>query len=530
MIPNDAAVVIHLNANSLNSKLGWDEVKQTNWFKETYADAPDSLFKKLMDDPANSGMDIKSDFIFFLKNEGNNGYMVFEGSVKDATAFELFNKKVSQGAATKKDGDFNNMQLPGGAVVTWNKERFAYLIDAPNMNAARNFSMEGANSVEPAKLSADTLLVIGKSLFSLKRDNSLGGNEKFGNMVKEEGDVHMWMNSEYMYNGAGAGMLSMMKVNTLIKGNVSATTINFDNGKIVMKSKAYYNKELDNLFDKYDSKKINADLVNRIPSQDVVAAFVMNYPPEGLKEFLKVIGVDGIVNGFLGEANYSIDEFIKANKGDMIIAVTDFSLGGKTDSIQISGGEPLTRNQFGPDAKILFATSINNRPAFDKLVGIVKARGGDALSQGLPQVNYNLNDNWFAISNSTEHVSRFLAGGNNKHAFADKISGHPFGGYIDIQKLIKSMNAASGDSSGNALSNASLQMWQDVVITGGEYKDGALSGQAEINLVNKNTNSLKQLNTYFDQFSKYMKRNKNMHEGYLNDSLPPAAEVPTTEN
>src|SRR5687768_5758506 len=116
MIPNDAAVVIHLNANSFNSKLSWDEVKQTNWFRETYADAPDSLAKKLMDDPAKSGMDIKSDFIFFMKNQGNNGYMVFEGAVKDVAAFESFNKNVSNGAVTTKQGEFNNMQLPGGAV------------------------------------------------------------------------------------------------------------------------------------------------------------------------------------------------------------------------------------------------------------------------------------------------------------------------------------------------------------------------------------------------------------------------------
>jgi hypothetical protein len=529
MIPNDAAVVIHLNANSFNSKLSWDEVKQTMWFKETYADAPDSLAKKLMDDPANSGMDIKSDFIFFLKNQGNNGYMVFEGSVKDAAAFESFNKNVSKGAATTKDGEFNNMQLPGGAVVTWNKERFAYVLDAPYMNASRNFSMEGGNAAAPATLSADTLLKIARSLFNLKSDNSLGGNEHFGNMIKEEGDVHMWMNSEYLYNGMGAGMVSMMKINTLVKGNVSATTINFDDGKITMKTKAFYNKELDNLFDKYDAKEISADVVNRIPSQNVVAAFVMNYPPEGLKEFMRVIGVDGIVNGFLGEANYSVDEFIKANKGDMVIAVTDFSVAKRTDTIHMGDSKPLTHVQSGPEAKVLFATSINNRAAFDKLVGIVKAQGGNEISRGMPEVNYNLNNNWFAISNSTDHVNQFLAGGNNKHAFAEKISGHPFGGYIDIQKILKTMDIDFTDSSGKMLSTASMQLWQDIIITGGEYKDGGLSGVAEINLIDKKTNSLKQLNMYFDHLSKVMKAKQKNYQSDSIDTVSPV-ETPITEN
>src|SRR5688572_29799113 len=109
MIPNDAGMVLHLNANALNSKLSWDEIKQTNWFKEMYTDAPDSLARKLMDDPSNSGMDIKSDFIFFVKNQDNHGYMVFEGSVKDVVAFETFNKKISNNALTTKNGEFNNI-------------------------------------------------------------------------------------------------------------------------------------------------------------------------------------------------------------------------------------------------------------------------------------------------------------------------------------------------------------------------------------------------------------------------------------
>jgi hypothetical protein len=530
MIPNDAGMVLHLNANSLNSKLSWDEVKQTNWFKELYADAPDSLAQKLMDDPANSGMDIKSDFIFFIKNQGNVGYIVFEGSVKDAAVFEAFNKKISKDAGTAKDGEFSYMPLPGGAVVTWNKERFVYTINAPNMNMGRNFSMEGGGPTEPAMLGADTLMKIGKSLFTLKSSNSLGGNERFGDMIKEEGDLHMWLNSEYLYNGVGAGMMSMMKVNTLIQGNVSSTTINFDNGKISMKSKGYYNKELSNLFDKYPAKEISADIVNRIPSQNVVAAFVMNYPPEGLKEFMKVIGVDGMVNGFLGKANYSIEEFVKANKGDLIIAVTDFSVINRTDTIQIPGQESMTHNQSGPDAKVLFATSINDRAAFDKLIGTVKAQGLEDFSKGLPKITYNLNNNWFAVSNSADYVTKFLAGGNNNHAFASKISGHPFGGYVDIQKIMKSTQGTAKDSSEMIVYNASLQMWQDIVITGGEYKNGALSAEVELNLVNKSTNSLKQLSAYFDQLSKTMKAKQRQYEAYPADSIAPAAELPATEN
>lgn len=526
MIPNDAAMVFHLNANSLNSKLSWDEIKQTNWFKEMYSEANDSLAQKLLNDPANSGMNVKSDFIFFLKKQANHDYMVFQGDVKDLAAFEAFNKKVSKGAVATKTGEFTSMPVSNDVVVTWNKDRFVYVIDAPYMQMGRSFSMEGGNVSQPGSLGPDTLAKIGQSLFKLSSDNSLGGNERFGELVKEQGDLHMWLNSENLSEGLSEGALSMMKVNTLFQGNASATTINFDNGKITLKSRGYYNEELAHLFDKYPAKDISADLVNKIPSQDVVAAVVMNYPPEGLKAFLKVIGVDGMVNSFLGNANYSIDEFVKANKGDILIAVTDFAVNSRKDTFQLNGANI----QSAAEAKVLFATSINNRQAFDKLIGTVKAQAGDEFSRGIPDISYSLNNNWFAVSNSKEYVTKFLAGGNNNHAFAAKISGHPFGAYIDIQKVMKATQSIATDSAAAETYNASIQLWQDIVVTGGKFTKGAFTGEVEINLVNKNINSLKQLSSYFDKVSKNLKSKERKHDGYPTDSVPTSIESPAPEN
>ena len=91
------------------------------------------------------------------------------------------------------------------------------------------------------------------------------------------------------------------------------------------------------------------------------------------------------------------------------------------------------------------------------------------------------------------------------------------------------MQPNGNDTSDMISYNASLAMWQDIIITGGQYKDGALSGEAEINLVNKNVNSLKQLSAYFDQMSKGLKAKQQRYD-YDSDSLPPAVEAPSTEN
>jgi hypothetical protein len=513
MVPKDAGIVIHINAPSLSSKLSWQEVQQTNWFKEIYASGTDSLAKKLMDNPEQSGIDSKKDLVFFMKKQGSGSYLAFEGSVKDAAAFEAFNKHISKNANTVKDGEYSSITIDDHAIVSWDKNRFAYVADAP-LDDASKFSMQGNDKPENTNFPVDSLRKFAKQLFELKGDNSLSSDDKFASLLKETGDVHLWINSENLYGGMGVGMLSLMKLNVLLEGNLSATTLNFDNGKITMNSRQYYNDELQSLIKKYKPKPIDADVINRIPSQNVVGAFVMNYPPEGMKEFIKLIGVDGIVNGFLGEAGYSVDEFIKANKGDIVIALSDFTLTQQEVTTTNLDGEPHTYVTTKPDFKFLFSTSVKDRAAFDKLIGTIQKKLPSATPEAMGKFSYNLNDNWFTLSNSQDYVNKFQAGANNKHPFADKIDGHPVGGYIDIQKILATTGSSVKEENATKAMAASMKFWKDVVFYGGDLKDGAVTTYGEINLVDQNTNSLKQLNQYINTLSELKSKKKSeAHHG-----------------
>jgi hypothetical protein len=229
----------------------------------------------------------------------------------------------------------------------------------------------------------------------------------------------------------------------------------------------------------------------------------MNYPPEGLKELMKLFGFDGAVNGFMQQVGYSVDEFVKANKGELLVTVTDLKPFKGFDSTSINPeGSVRSGEGMGPEMNYLFATSINDKPAFDKMVGIIAGKVGDiSQSSVFPKFNYSMNNNWFAAGNSQEQVTKFLAGGNNNQPFASKITGHPFGAYVDLQKIMASGRGAATDSASKVAVDLSLKMWQDILVTGGNLKNDALVYDVEINLVNKSTNSLKQLNQYADQMS-----------------------------
>lgn len=507
-VPKDAVFVLQVNSASLSSKLSWKEIKEGEFFKETYSDISDTLIRRLMDDPENSGIDTKSDLILFVKKQGNSGYVVFEGSLKDATAFETFAKKANSKGDVVTSGDFKTVNMGKDAIIVWNKTHFAFVGDAPVFQELNNLTGGGGGEA-PRKLTADSLLVYGKAVFDIKGSASIGDDERFTKLLKEPGDLHYWLNGEQYLGNLGTNMLSLLKVNDLFKGNILAGTFNFENGKITVKTKQYVNDQLAALYKKYPSKNISAAVINRIPSQNVMAVLCMNYPPEGLKELLKLTGVDGLGNGFLEKANYSINEFVKANKGDLLLAVSDFEIKEKKVSMPgYDGGAPSEYTSTQPDAKVLFATSINDRAAFDKLIVTLSNQAGSDTAM-LGKVNYQLNQDWFAASNSAEYVTKFLAGGSAPQPFASRLSEHSLGLFIDIQKILVATKPSIKDTSARAALELSLKMWQDVLATSGDFSGNSSSGLLEINLVDKNTNSLKQLNRYFNEMGLLEKKRRN---------------------
>src|SRR5262249_39529123 len=160
---------------------------------------------------------------------------------------------------------------------------------------------------------ADSLFKFAQEVYDLKGKRSIGSNSKFASLLKEKGDAHFWVNTGAMYGGSMPEMLSMIsKINLLLEDNYTAATLNFEDGKIVLDTKNYYNKELVGLYKKFSSKNVNEALLKKIPSQNTAAVMAVSFPPEAIKAFVQLLGIDGLINIFLGKEGISIDDFAKA--------------------------------------------------------------------------------------------------------------------------------------------------------------------------------------------------------------------------
>ncbi len=504
-VPKDAALVIHLNGESLSSKLPWDEVKKGTLFTTINADSSVPAFmKSILDNPENSGVDIKNDLVIFAQRDSLGGYMAFEGSVKDAVKFKQFNTDAAkEGILTEKDGI--SFITRKSAVAGWNKEKFVYVVDLPQMAEHHQFAMADDTVIEatPRDLVASC-----RSIFDLNEKNSLGSDDKFTTLMNTKGDIHMWVNAEKLYkNSTGDfGGMSMLNLDKFYAGNIIVATGNFDNGKISFNYKCYLNKDLKDIFKKYSSGSINEDMIKQIPSKEVAAVFALRFKPEVIKELISLSGMEGLINIGMMAMGFSMDDIIKANKGDIMVAVTDIA--SKKDSLVVKrkNGKDSTIILNRPEPDILFATAIGDKDAFSKLIKGMKRMSEGRMSSG-ETPPYNSNDKYFAIGNSKDKVDQYLAGGiKNNFDFLSHITGSPIGGYINLQFIMKAMQTnMTMDSSERIVYDASLKMWDNIYIKGGDYDDGALSYDVEANLLDKNTNSLKQLNQYLGTMAPFMK-------------------------
>jgi hypothetical protein len=531
MIPKNAMFVVHLNTKSLKDKLTWNDIIQTNWYRmavayyqENHAATSDQV-KKLFGNPENSGIDLDGGLVFFAeKNPGTEGEIVLEGKVKNKKDFEQFNKNLDETATTRTEGDLTLLTLKGKSVVAWNDDHFVYVMSGGPKTKLTSMDDSAAmqGNMSPLVDKTTALSAVCKRLFSLKSDSSLEKTEKFSDLLHEKGDVHAWINTEEITkNSSSLGMVGMLKLDVFLKDNISTYTVDFENGKINVKQRGYAGKEFTDFLKKYSGGKINTDLIKTIPSQNVFGVFIMNFKPEGLKELIKLTGLDGALNTFTGQLGFNLDDFVKANKGDIMIALTDLR-NENTDTTTYVG--PVK-----PDLNILFSVAIGDKPSFQKLVDAGKKITGQMGSSN--SISYGQNDKIFAVSNRQQFVNSYLAGNsNNKYDFMDKFSGQPVNIFIDIHKILTVLSAGrKANADEEQIMTESLRLWNNIYITGGDMDGNAITGNTEINLMDPSTNSLKQLNLYVDQIAKTEMAKKEREKSDMkSDSLmvPPPVDIP----
>jgi len=491
-IPKDAEMALHINGKSLLEKLPWEEVKKNPLFAEITADSTVPAFAKdIFNNPENTGIEIKSDLIIYSKKDGNGRMVVAAGELKDESKFKKFNTDASKGGSVaEKDGI--SYILREKVIVGWKKDRFVYLAQMPERNSYRSFEDDTVKT----PVSRDMVAAC-KDVFDLAEKNSLAKDDRFTRVMNTEGDLHFWLNTEELYKGVeGMEGMAASLMSKFYEGNVTAFTVGFDNGKMNINYLTFVGKELKKIAKKYSGGSIDKEMLKRIPSKDVAAVFAFHFNPKGIKELVELTGMESLINMGMVFLGFSIDDFIKANKGDVMFALTGIKPGSDKPYIDSMGTNGPHFTFSTPKPEFLFSASIGDKDAFAQLIRAAKKM--NKQSGGIPDsaLSYNTNADYFVLSNSKTTVDQYLSSTKNDAGYISQISGNPVGGFIDLQYLIRITPGNETDTASRIAHDAALKVWNNVYITGGNFSDGAFSYNVSVNMMDKNTNSLKQLNDF----------------------------------
>ncbi len=204
------------------------------------------------------------------------------------------------------------------------------------------------------------------TLFAQKEDASISSIPEFKDLMGEKADLQFWTNSSSSL--AMIPFIGMTKAADLFKDAYSASTVNFEDGKVTMKSKSYSGKDLKAMLDKYKGPTVNMDMVDKYPSTvNGFAAFSFN--PQLIGDIIKYIGVDATANQYMQQMGFTMDDVLKAFKGDFAVVFSDFGVTSRPN--EFAPGETISQ----PNAKLIFNAAIGDKASYDKIVSALTAKG-----------------------------------------------------------------------------------------------------------------------------------------------------------
>jgi hypothetical protein len=520
-IPKDASFVLGIDPKSLAGKLSGSNIAMDSLFK-TFGDTGFGahLGIKNREDIKNSGIDWQGEFFVFINSYGSvmNGRTTSMGVVaamKSTSDFEAFLKKDHPSIDIKKTDTYSYAVLQDGFVAGWNSDVIVL------SNVFKTNHTDDNTSPQPGRPIASQKQL--DALFTQKEDASVASIDKFRDLVTQSADMLFWSNSSNTI--ASIPFLGMTKAADLLTDSYGAGTINFENGKVKMVTKAYPGKDLSDILSKYAGPTVDMSMVNRYPAP-VNGYALFSFNPQIIGAVIKFIGVDGMANQFLQQAGFSLDDILNVFKGDFGIVFSD--LGSAKKPNEFSPGDSV--KTYG--GKIILNATIADKKSYDKIASVLAAKGMMAQQNGqyvFPQMNgytMNIDDKNLIIASDPELLREYKEGASGKAGVPNDIAGRSKGSavafYIDIASLLKTVPAESPEAT--TMLNEAQQTFKNIIATSGNFNGKTVDGVFELNTVNDNENSLVLIIKYASVMAKEMQAYHPMFTPHM--PIPDSTIVP----
>jgi hypothetical protein len=247
---------------------------------------------------------------------------------------------------------------------------------------------------------------------------------------------------------------------------------------------------------------------------------------------VKHLELGGMVDGYLTKmmgANYTLEQALKAIKGDFAVVVSDFTSRNSGDSSTKKGTASL------PDLKMILNIPVRDKiemnRLMDKLVEmqmVAKTGNEYRLTPNLQRVGYQLlvDDKNLFITSDLNVLNQYKA--RSKKATLDKEVLNNFKGrsgvaYVNIQSILNGISTAGNAAANNILPKAK-ETFKDLEVYTDNFNGKFAEGHAELHFKNDKENSLTSLLGFVETASQSVHKGPSMAEsngGALQDSADP---------
>lgn len=529
LIPNNASVMVSINAGLLHNKLLKAGIAADSIVRKLiHIDTANADLMQHYNDLLKAGIDWNNHFTIFrtTKVYPNKSFSNFTNiiiGITDSAKLSAYLTTIDylKGRNIHQEKNYAYIQMDGNGIVSWNKQDVIVTMQEYTEQPRGLFPDSTMQVNQPDVISkVDELQKEVNRFYNLSSSASLGAMPLVQSLFKTAADGYFYNTTTDALNTFNTGMLQLPKLADLLNNNITTATFNFDEGAIVAHTNFYPNKLMKAIFETYKSGNVKTALVGHYPSKNIDMAILLAFNPKIIDGILQQLDMAPLVDGFLDKAGMPASAIYDAFTGDMAVVLSDLNL--KKDSV--------SKNNWG---KFLINMPIGNSASFHKIMDkaadagwVVKQNNTYAAGKIMEAVNISLiSDNKNLIITNDTGLLKTYKSNTAPIAFSDDVLQQMKGSqsffYGDIDKIIHAFTIESTQS------NAPIQhTFKDAFIKGNAFDGTVSKGTYKIRMQNAQQNSLVSILQLFPYIAEQIQKNRNARKNIPGDANESIFNVP----
>lgn len=504
-------MIMRFNLVKIASKVPGETFRASSLYQDMMKN-DDGQISAFLSDPSGTGLDFSTDFILTMVTgqDGESTSPLLIARLSDAGKFTALMEKMNKGETSRiQVFGTNRLMLPKsfGPAIAWNDE---VMILTSLSNGKKEMNAVFADTTDTRDMDVRMKEVADRLNKELKEKcfaaltpsvtTTFTGSPAFTNLMNETGDIRIWNNGAAPAANKDIKQLPAFFTRFLstlqaANGNERTSIVNFEKGKISGAFRNYIKPELGAIYQKYPQEPLPTRLVSRLPDGKILMLVMSAANKDMAREMSQQNGMAGFMDSLKQYLNLDLSLLTKAFQNHAMMAIMELPAKEVKDEEKKN---PLERLGF------YFVMPVADKAAVAQLKALADRKmdslaatekGEKIMSVFRPAIMYN--DSLCVIAHSAAMAEAYL-NNSGTTALPAWLPAAPKGnmwmnfGFRDIMTMVYSMAGKPGKNK-DKQANEIFGMFDQLIMTGGEYANGSLNSQMEFRFSNPDKNVLEQL-------------------------------------